>query len=57
MADLDTVLSGVFIAAFSFVGINVCVYFFRKKFSRPSLKQSSSQEDLTNISVDDPQSS
>ncbi len=55
MVDSDTILSGFVIAAFSFVGINVCAYFLRKRLNRPTLKQSPSQEDLKSISVEDPQ--
>ena len=57
METLDAAMSGIFIAAFSLFGVGVCGYcIYRQKFMK-KIKQSRSEQNLTDLEMADPNNS
>jgi hypothetical protein len=54
MADADSILQGVLIGSFGFIGVVSVVYCLKKKAKSYSMKKSASMEELSSVDTTDP---
>lgn len=55
MVDLDEIMMGIFISSFSAIGLCIAVYCVRECRRKPTMKKSSSSQELNTIHDSDPE--